>query len=329
MLKNWLLIFGRAAMLGVALMIGGSLGITDAADLQPVSSQPVSSQPVTLHEVSPPADSHVAGAPLADLPIAFDTDATLTPLKIMTTPAYCFLAQEGVHTFKKEGDCDTRYSPASTFKIPLALMGFNSGVFVSKSEPRWTPPAGTSFFINAHKGPHTPATWMRDSAVWYSQELTTRLGMERFQNYVAKFAYGNQDVSGTPGKGDGLTEAWLMSSLQISAQEQVDFLQKLVDRTLPVSQKAYDLTRAILYREELWGGWKLYGKTGGGTLQDAARLPTSRPQGWFVGWIEKSGRHIVFAGFVSDTPEDQNPGSLQAMAVARQRLFWIINDIEK
>jgi beta-lactamase class D len=76
--------------------------------------------------------------------------------------------------------------------------------------------------------PLTPQLWMRYSCVWYSQVLTANLGMEKFQNYVDLFNYGNKDLSG------GLTQAWLMSSLKVTPREQIFFLEKIIDETLPV-----------------------------------------------------------------------------------------------
>ncbi|ASX27927.1 hypothetical protein BA173_03570 [Rickettsia sp. MEAM1 (Bemisia tabaci)] len=52
------------------------------------------------------------------------------------------------------------------------------------------------------------------------------------------FSYGNQDTSGDKGKNNGLTNAWLSSSLEISPEEQIAFLQKLAADQLPVSLKA-------------------------------------------------------------------------------------------
>src|SRR5690606_12726087 len=86
--------------------------------------------------------------------------------------------------------------------------------------------------------PATPAHWMRESVVWYSQQVTLRLGAERFAAYVAAFGYGNGDVSGDPGRGNGLTHAWLGASLEISPAEQVAFLRALIGHDLPVSAAA-------------------------------------------------------------------------------------------
>jgi beta-lactamase class D len=52
---------------------------------------------------------------------------------------------------------------------------------------------------------------------------------------VSLFNYGNVDVSGNPGQGDGLTQAWLTSSLKISALEQVAFMTALFQSFLSIS----------------------------------------------------------------------------------------------
>jgi len=142
------------------------------------------------------------------------------------------------------------------------LIGFDSGILKNKSDPSWSLPDGVDPYINVCKGDHNPRTWMRDSCLWYSRILTTKLGLEKFQNYVSKFAYGNMDLSG------GLTGAWVSSSLKISPNEQTIFLQKVVDHQLPISRAAYDKTKTIMFIQEMAGGWKLYGKTGNGTQFD-------------------------------------------------------------
>ncbi|GAA5252031.1 hypothetical protein KNCP2_03190 [Candidatus Rickettsia kedanie] len=88
--------------------------------------------------------------------------------------------------------------------------------------------------------------------------------MEKFRDYVTKFDYGNHDILGDKGKNNGLTNAWLSSSLEISPEEQLTFLQKLEDNKLPVSVQAQEMTKNILFIEDFVDGWKLYGKTGSG-----------------------------------------------------------------
>lgn len=239
----------------------------------------------------------------------------------------CFLARENGQTLQSEGDCNTAYTPQSTFKIPLSLMGFDAGLLKDESHPIWSIPAGEDPYINVCKSDHSPKTWMRDSCLWYSRVLTKKLGMPSFKNYLKKFDYGNQDLSGEKGKNNGLTHAWITSSLTISPREQTDFLQKLANNTLPVSELAKTKTRQILFIQELPGGWKLYGKTGSGVLKDQQGNQTDLQQGWFVGFIEKEERKIVFASHVVDTKAQKTYASLRARNKAYLALFYLINRI--
>jgi beta-lactamase class D len=235
----------------------------------------------------------------------------------------CFLAKENSKVLKSEGDCATPYAPESTFKIPLGLMGFDSGILKNESDPSWSLPDGTDPYINVCKGNHNPRTWMRDSCLWYSRILTTKFGMEKFQDYVTKFSYGNMDLSG------GLTNAWISNSLKISPEEQTVFLQKILDRKLSVSDASYDKAKKIMFIQEMAGGWKLYGKTGNGRQINSDGKKTDLQHGWFVGYIEKGNRRIVFASHVVDNEKISSFASFRARNNALIKLWHIIDALEK
>ena len=199
-------------------------------------------------------------------------------------------------TVLEEGDCGRRYSPASTFKIAISLMGFDSGILESPDKPVLPFKKGYTDFIPEWRHSQTPTTWMRDSVVWYSQQTTLRLGLKKFTGYLKAFDYGNQDASGDPGENNGLTHAWLSSSLQISPREQVGFLGKLVHRELPVSEKAVSNTSIIL-DQGMKGDWHVFGKTGSGRTRGANGKLT-KPFGWFVGWANRGKETVLFARLI-------------------------------
>lgn len=235
----------------------------------------------------------------------------------------CFIAKEDGKVLKSDGDCTTQYAPESTFKIALSLVGFDSGILKSESKPYWSLPKGTDPYINACKGDHNPHTWMIDSCLWYSRILTTKLGIEKFQAYVTNFSYGNIDLIG------GLTNAWISSSLKISPEGQAEFLQKVVDHKLPVSHASYDRTKQIMFIQEMAGGWKLYGKTGNGRQFDKDGNKTDLQHGWFVGYIEKGTRCIVFASHVADHEKQNVFASFRARNEALNNLWYLINELEQ
>lgn len=156
------------------------------------------------------------------------------------------------------GDVDTRLTPCSTFKIALSLMGYDMNILTNDQTPQWEFKEGYYDVIPAWRTAQTPASWIKNSCVWYSQLLAPLIGHEHIQNYLAKFDYGNQDFSGDPGKNNALTCSWLGSSLKISPREQVNFLHKMLTHRLPVSRHALDMTKNILFIEQFPQGWKLF-----------------------------------------------------------------------
>lgn len=194
----------------------------------------------------------------------------------------------------RQGACHQGFYPQSTFKLPLAMMGYDAGILTDAENPRWKYQAKFGGPERVKKDVD-PLIWEKDSIVWYSQELTRKLGKRKFAEYVQGFGYGNRDVSG------GLTEAWLMSSLKISADEQVQFIRRFLTGGLPISDHAVGMTLAIIPHFNAADGWDIHGKTGSGWLRDKAGKPDySRPLGWFVGWAMKDERRVIFARLLVD-----------------------------
>lgn len=188
---------------------------------------------------------------------------------------------------------DERLPPACSFNIALSLMGYDAGILKDEKSPVWDFQEGYDDYLESWKTPQTPLSWMTCSAVWYSKILAVQLGLENIQSYLALFEYGNQDISGGLAKPGPANSAWLNSSLKISAKEQVHFIQKMVGGTLPISANAVDMTKALLFKEELAEGWKLFGKTGMGSIRDEEGKNLNFR--WFVGWIERECLFFPFA----------------------------------
>ncbi|MBB3947147.1 beta-lactamase class D [Rhizobium skierniewicense] len=195
----------------------------------------------------------------------------------------------------RQGTCDRAFAPQSTFKLPLAIMGYDAGILKDETTPRWDYKAEWKKPKRQQKSVD-PTIWERDSIVWYSQEITRRLGEQKFADYARRFDYGNADVRGVKGRSDGLTEAWLMSSLAISGDQQVNFLRRFRLGKLPVSRAASEKTMAIIPAFTAADGWKVQGKTGSGRMRTkAGRYDGDSWLGWFVGWAQKGDRQVVFA----------------------------------
>lgn len=211
---------------------------------------------------------------------------------------------------RHDGQCDARATPASTFNIVVSLMGYDSGILVDEHTPRMKYTPGQSDWNALWRTDTDPTSWIINSNVWFAQRVTTQLGEARFQRYIDGFAYGNRDVVGDAGKRNGLTMSWIGSSLQISPDEQVDFLRKIVNRQLPVSARAYDMTARILQPQTLANGWTIRGKTGTSSPVLADGSDDHRRQyGWYVGWATKGTRTIVFARMMLDHRQEVYAGA--------------------
>jgi beta-lactamase class D len=217
----------------------------------------------------------------------------------------------------RSGPCAVRYSPCSTFKIPLALMGYDTGILKDAHHPAWDYDPAVHQASRAEEKRRTdPTSWELNSVIWYSREITKRLGAARFKACVDRIGYGNRDVSGNPGKQDGLTNAWLGSSLTISPDEQALFLRRMLARKL-LSARACTRTEAILPVFEGSGGWRVQGKTGSGSVTDPGSAgDRKRTLGWFVGWADKgvgkAKRRIVFARCLTRYDAPDQPGGMMA-----------------
>jgi len=209
----------------------------------------------------------------------------------------------------REGHCDEPVTPASTFNIPVALMGYDSGILQGEHAPVLPFKAGYAAYIPSWRADTDPSSWLQNSVLWYAQQVTTRLGAARFQDYVQRFGYGNQNLAGDPGKDNGLTHAWISSSLRISPLEQVAFLRKVANRELPLSAHAYTMTARIMPQRTLANGWQVMGKTGTASalLPDGSEDDT-RQYGWYVGWATKGQRTVVFARLALDAKQESDMG---------------------
>jgi beta-lactamase class D len=227
--------------------------------------------------------------------------------------------------WRQEGSCDRRVTPASTFKIAIGLMGYDSGYLIDEYSPRLPFRKGDADWIPSWRQPTDPTGWIKNSVVWYSQRITNHLGELRFRQYVTHFRYGNEDVSGDPGQHNGLSHAWLGSSLQISPLEQLKFLEQIVHRRLGVTARAYDMIGRITRIGTLASGWEVHGKTGTGfPLLPDRSIDEDHAFGWFVGWALKDSRTIVFARLIQDSKVESISAGLRTRDAFMKELPGIL-----
>jgi len=217
----------------------------------------------------------------------------------------------------EQGDCRTRVTPASTFKVPLAVIGFDRGFLKHAHSPVLPYKEGyVDWGGDNWRHPTDPTRWLKHSVVWYSQLIAHHLGEQKLSDYARKLGLGNADFSGDPGKNNGLDRAWIGSSLKVSPLEQIVFLRKLVRHQLPVSEHAMSETEKAVDVSTAGDRWQVHGKTGSAFLRNPedGSLDEARGHGWFVGWAVKGDRTLVFARLTQHDKKPKIPSGLAARA---------------
>ncbi|MEZ5292625.1 MAG: penicillin-binding transpeptidase domain-containing protein [Vicinamibacterales bacterium] len=238
-------------------------------------------------------------APAVDRTPAPAASAPVAPAQAPAVRRCVVIHDVAAGTTSRTGDaaCATRLAPASTFKIPHALVALETGVVTAGSVERWD---GTPFPGRpAWERDHTVISALRPSALWVFQRVAPRVGAARMHAWLTRFQYGNADTSGP------IREYWLNGRLQISPEEQVAFLRRLYDGALPLSAGHVaavrrGLTEAPGTVENATGlhaldvhwrdGWALEAKTGATRSADGTGIS------WLVGRWTIDGHPYVFAG---------------------------------
>ncbi len=172
-----------------------------------------------------------------------------------------------------------RFTVASTFKILNTLIALEEEVISGKDDLfKWD---GHMYSISDWNCDQTLESAFKVSCVWCFQDLARRVGVEKYRSYLQKTSYGELHE---PFDGETF---WLDGSLKISAMEQVEFLKKVYQRTLPFSISSYETLRQIMLAEQT-SAFSIRAKTG---LASSAKPKI----GWYVGYVETSKDVWVFA----------------------------------
>lgn len=187
------------------------------------------------------------------------------------------------------GLCDSGYLPASTFKIPNALIALEEGVVKDTSQLiRWD---GTQWPVKSWNKNQTLKTAIKNSVVWVFTGFADQIGIEKYYQYVRLFEYGNKDLTGPPDR------FWLVGQLRISADQQIEFLKKFYSYNLPVSRQSIDIVKDAIILEKT-DSYILSGKTGGTMLSENYYIM------WLVGYVEQEGKAYFYTmNFISDNFE--------------------------
>jgi len=190
-----------------------------------------------------------------------------------------------------------RYTPASTFKIANSLIALETGTLSGSDvslrvdlstypqEDWWQPQWATETYDLRGA--------FQNSVYPIYRSIATDIGPANMQSYLNRFEYGNQDIS------SGLDSFWVAGSLEISAMEQIHFLQKLYHNEFALRQSTLDELKTIMLVEDEVT-YKLFAKSG------AALLGGGNVVFWYVGFVEDEAGVHYFAFNMHREPSPKN-----------------------
>jgi beta-lactamase class D len=194
-------------------------------------------------------------------------------------------------------ECDRRTLPASTFKVPHALIALDTGVVTETTTMKWD---GAKQDFPAWERDHTLESAIRSSVVWFFQRAARAIGRDRELQHLRAFGYGSQTFSRE------VDMFWLNGDLTISPREQVAFLKRMFSYDLPIDRRHVDTVTAAMTmpagRLSNAAGVHPFPlrwpadttarlKTGNGTV-------SGERTSWVVGELESRGAAYVFASRV-------------------------------
>jgi len=117
----------------------------------------------------------------------------------------------------------TRFSPASTFKIPNTLIALESNIVESKDTVfRWD---GEDRELQQWNSDQTLGSALKVSCVWCYQEIARKVGSKKYEAVLAQIDYGNHSTG------------------------QIDFLRRLYNDELPFRREHVDVLKDIMQVE--------------------------------------------------------------------------------
>ena len=170
--------------------------------------------------------------------------------------------------------------PASTFKIPNSIIALETNVVENDS---------TLFIWNGEK--RNLSIWEQDllfkdafrfSCVPCYQDIARQIGEKRMKEYLSKLKYGKMVFDST-----NIDLFWLVGDSEISQFQQIDFLSRLYNSKLPITEKTDRIMKSLMILDNNQS-YCLSGKTGWS-------IRNGHNNGWFIGYLEIEKKVYFFA----------------------------------
>jgi beta-lactamase class D len=189
-------------------------------------------------------------------------------------------------------ECSHPTSPASTFKIPHALLALQLGVITPATVVDWD---GSTSGPEVWRKPHTVESAIRWSVVPFFQHTARRIGVERMHRGLSGLGYGTDRFDGE------VSTFWLNGDLVVTPLEQFAFLQRLVAGRLPIDgahvATVRDALRMPTGQVTNAAGTHAFPLAWPGTIEVRAKTGNAEVKGervsWLVGAVQARGTEYV------------------------------------
>lgn len=175
--------------------------------------------------------------------------------------------------------CKKGFLPASTFKIPNSLIALETEVADVDTQYKW---GGDELYLKSWQKDMNLKEAFKLSNVSVYQKIAVDIGLEKMKYYISIFQYGHMNINK-----DNINTFWLEGNSKITQFEQIDFLKRMYNYELPMSNQNVDTVKDFMLNE-VGQGYKIYSKTG-------LSVTNGRPNGWYVGFIETQDNVFYFA----------------------------------
>jgi beta-lactamase class D len=211
-------------------------------------------------------------------------------------------------TSSDAAECARPTAPASTFKIPHALIALQTGVVTPATVFEWD---GTTEAFDRWQRSHTVESAIRWSVLPFFQRAARLIGRDRMRQGLTSLAYAADTFDGD------LSTFWLTGDLAVTPLEQYAFLQRFFARQLPVDAAHLDTVRRALTMTagQVTNASGSHAFALGWTDPVTVRIKTGNTAvndervSWAVGAVESRGRDtLVVARVRSSTALDGTAG---------------------
>ena len=198
-------------------------------------------------------------------------------------------------------ECGRPTAPASTFKIPHALIALDTAVITADSDVPWD---GTPYSSTWWQRAHDLESAIRWSVLPFFQRTARLIGRDRMRQRLGAIGYAADTFDGE------LTMFWLNGDLAVTPLEQYAFLQRFFADRLPIPSAHVDAVRRALTMPPgkvtnatgahpftlTWPGpVTVRIKTGNTTVKDER-------VSWAVGGVDSGDQRVVVVARVRSAP---------------------------